>query len=621
MTCVADLTSAAGQEIVAGTAVYRLPTAIPACATPPCNNNTLELVWNASSVNSNLLASEGLCAVADIWGADTSSPPGPANLPDGSPEVILVGGSNVMILSGASGALIHQEALGGEDRGGAPNVDDFDGDGLLEIATALSDFYTVVDLQEPAASCPVWPDALANDFSQANPNPARTPGDVSCVSDADCNEGAVCNTQLSQCVCLHNGWQRQSDDSSSRLTSSSVFDFNGDGAAEVLYNDECEFRIFDGISGDVHFAAVSRGRTWTENPVVADVDNDGNAEVVTFSNTEPGDRCDEDGQNPIGPNGIRVWGDPQDTWVPARRIWNQQSYHVTNVTEAGTIPLHPPDSWDTLNGRTYNTYRSQPRTFGVAPDLTVTGVGIFSPDAQCGELSSTINITYEVTNQGDLRVGPGVQLSFFGIWADGEEALLTAGGSALTATLADGIDPGRSLIETVTFELANQTGRDALPEQVRVVVDSGGEAGSSFGAERECDEENNSRTAVIEAGEMLADLSILLGEASVNCDTRLAQVAVTVVNSGVVTASGVVVHLYAGNPVQGGTRMATHVLDETIAPGASVSLVLDAADFPQNREVTIWGFVDPEGAIAECNEADNIEEADNAIICHEVIIK
>ena len=42
---------------------------------------------------------------------------------------------------------------------------------------------------------------------------------------------------------------------------------------------------------------------------------------------------------------------------------------MTNVTEGGSIPLHEPESWKPYNGRIYNTYRSQPRNYGVAPDL------------------------------------------------------------------------------------------------------------------------------------------------------------------------------------------------------------------------------------------------------------
>lgn len=625
MTCVADLAASPGQEIVAGPTLYRLPETIPACAAPPCAG-ILQAVWTGSAVNTGgnaLLANEGLCAVADIWGADATARPGPANPPDGQAEVILIANGNVIILEGETGQLIFQAALGGAERGGAPNVDDFDGDGFLEIATALSDFYDVIDLQDPEpTNCPAWPTVLPRAFldDQAdNPNTLRTPGDVSCTQDSDCNPGAVCNSSLSACVCLHNGWRRESDDDSSKLTSSSVFDFNGDGAAEVIYNDECEFRIFDGVTGGVHFAAISRGRTWTENPIVADVDSDGNAEVVTFANTEPGDRCEEDGQNPIGPNGIRVWGDPQDTWVPARRIWNQQSYHVTNVTEGGRIPVTPASSWKSYAGRSYNTYRSQPRTFGVAPDLTVTGVGLFSPNAQCGDLSDVINITYEVTNSGDLRVGPGVTLAFFGTWAGVEEPLLAAGGEPLLAALADGIEPNRSVIETVRFELAHQVGRASLPEQIRVEADF--VSGSAFGGERECREDNNSGTVAVEGGKQLADLRVAVGGATVDCGSLVATVAVKVENYGVVTANQAVIQLFAGNPAQGGQLLTQHVLDAPLGPGQSAELSLQVPGFPENRDVTLWAFVDPANAIEECNEADNTDPADNSILCQAVVVR
>src|SRR5690606_15829423 len=155
-----------------------------------------------------------------------------------------------LILDGATGGLIDQRALdtgddgvtpgGGGTRGGAPNVDDFDGDGYMEIASALSNYYIVVDLQEPSAACPEWPTLLPAEGANPNLNEGltRDPGGA-CTTDEECAEGAVCNTLASACVCLHNGWFRDTDDNSSRATSSSVFDFNGDGAAEALYNDEC----------------------------------------------------------------------------------------------------------------------------------------------------------------------------------------------------------------------------------------------------------------------------------------------------------------------------------------------------------------------------------------------
>lgn len=635
MSCVADVHPSPGQELLAGGTLYRLPETLPECDSPPCPGE-LEVIWTSEDI------SDGFCAIADVWGADPSEPPGPANPPDGVPEGILISDGDLVVLNLQTGELIEQRGLGGQ-RGGAPNVDDFDGDGYMEIASALQDFYIVVDLQAPTADdghCPAWPEVLPRETQSDhadNPNVVdlgliRDPGGEGpmslpsgaveagrCESDSDCNEGAVCNTQAGTCVCLHNQWMRNSDDDSSRATSSSIFDFNGDGAAEVLYNDECNFRIYDGVSGRVLFSEISRSRTFTENPVVADVDNDGNAEVVTVLNTEENNRCDDDpvvgGQRiPQGPNGIRVWGDSRDTWVSARRIWNQQSYHVTNITEGGLVPTHPPESWGEFNGRVYNTYRSQPRSYGVAPDLTIAAISVFSPDAACGELGESLEIVFEVKNAGDLRVGPGVEIAIYGTW-DGEEERLQAEDGPLTVTLDASIEPGRSILRSATFNHENQPERDSLPDSVRVFADSGGEEGSSFGAERECNEDNNDLSQEVEAGKQRPDLAIALGEATVDCNQRVAEVEVTVRNEGTAVARDVEVQLFAGDPARGGSALHGFELEEPLEPSSEVTLTVQLPNFPSGRVITLWGTVDPSNRIEECNESDNSDPADNSIGC------
>jgi hypothetical protein len=101
----------------------------------------------------------------------------------------------------------------------------------------------------------------------------------------------------------------------------------------------------------------------------------------------------------------------------------------------------------------------------------------------------------------------------------------------------------------------------------------------------------------------------------VDCAQYVGTVAIAVTNSGVVAAQNVVVHLFGGNPAQGGSRLAEHVLVEPIAPGASVAVDLAVPNFPENRDVTVWAFVDPGNTVEECNEADNIDAADNSIEC------
>jgi hypothetical protein len=432
------------------------------------------------------------------------------------------------------------------------------------------------------------------------------------MQDTDCGDIAkfACNESTGQCVCLHNGWRRQTEDDSSRVTGSSVFDFNGDGAAEVIYNDECRFRIYDGLTGHVYFNEPSESRTRIEYPIVADVDNDGNAEIVFSTSTESG-FCSEGSSPAIKAQynaGIEVWGDASDTWVSARRIWNQHAYHVTNVTEGGMVPVFEPESWNEYNGRIYNTYRSNPRSFGVAPDLTVQAVQVSSPDAVCGELSDQIDIAVRIANIGDLRVGPGTVVGFYGDWTGVPLTgpLHDFGGNPLTYVIQTSLEPGNSIIFSVNYNAAHDT-PGVLPDVVRVVVDDAVQS-------RECNETNNEMQADVDAGEPLPDLTIELG--AINPATCMQpQVPTTVRNIGSAPASNYVVRYYAGDPQAGG-----NVLHEVLRPGPLAPLGEDTfteaiSSFPQNLEILIYGVVDPDNAVEECNDANNKDDANNKVIC------
>ena len=123
------------------------------------------------------------------------------------------------------------------------------------------------------------------------------------------------------------------------IASGTAFDFLGDGGAEAMYGDEQFFYIFDESGGTLAQQGRS-SRTLIEYPVVADVDNDGSAEIVVTSN------AGFSGQT--APT-VTVLRDVEDRWIQARRIWNQHSYHVTNVREDGTIPETEPHHWELLN--------------------------------------------------------------------------------------------------------------------------------------------------------------------------------------------------------------------------------------------------------------------------------
>jgi hypothetical protein len=121
----------------------------------------------------------------------------------------------------------------------------------------------------------------------------------------------------------------------SGFAAGTAFDFLGAGYAEAMYADE-QFLFVYGESGEVLLSSARSSWTQAENPVVADVDNDGSAEIVVVSNG---------GQQPA----VQVIRDTGDRWIQARRIWNQHAYHVTNVREDATIPQIQPKSWLLLN--------------------------------------------------------------------------------------------------------------------------------------------------------------------------------------------------------------------------------------------------------------------------------
>jgi hypothetical protein len=129
-------------------------------------------------------------------------------------------------------------------------------------------------------------------------------------------------------------WSANVQDQSG-VTGSTAFDFLGDGTAEAMYTDEQNLFVFDGATGSIELQASRNSTTLTEYSAVADVDNDGSAEIIVPSQT--------------GAAGLQVIGDADDRWIQARRIWNQHTYHVTNVREDGTIPAMEPPNWKTLN--------------------------------------------------------------------------------------------------------------------------------------------------------------------------------------------------------------------------------------------------------------------------------
>ena len=245
-------------------------------------------------------------------------------------------------------------SAGNTHGGGPPTVADFNGDGFPDVALAGGVGYAVFDgkkLMDPV----------------------------------------VPNDQT-------NLWIKQTQDCSSAATGSSVFDFNGDGKAEVIYGDETTLHVYDGTTGTELFQTCNTNGTLFEYPLVADVDNDGQADIVVVSNSYSGFNC-----GGMKTSGVRIFGDANGNWVRTRRIWNQHPYHVTNVNEDGSIPAMelPNISQPKLNNFRQNV---QPQGEFSAPDLVVTIAPI------CG---GPYGLVATVRNIGSASVPAGVAIGFY----------------------------------------------------------------------------------------------------------------------------------------------------------------------------------------------------------------
>lgn len=360
---------------------------------------------------------------------------------DDEGEVVVVRAGDIYILNhdgtlldvgGTPAQIPIPKANCAKNEGGPPTVADFDGDGQAEIGVAAGDYYAVADLECLATPLPP------------------------------------------QCSDFGIRWKVPNEDCSSRVTGSSVFDFDGDGKAEVVYNDEQLFRVMSGVDGTVLISIPNHSHTRLEMPIVADVDNDGNAEIVFIENASGG-----------ATQGIRIWADANDSWVPTRRIWNQHAYHVTNVNEDGSIPVNEKPNWleptDATVAGVMNNFRQNLPDFDAfaAPDLTV------DVTVSKSECPSYLSLDANVCNKGALVVGAGAKVSF---WDNTTMTQITCANAPVKTSIP--LDPGHC--QKVTCEWVGAP-MDPTPVDVRACVDNQGYDCSPavVGGNHECHEDNN----------------------------------------------------------------------------------------------------------------------------------
>jgi subtilase family serine protease len=352
-----------------------------------------------------------------------------------------------------------------------------------------------------------------------------------------------------------------------------VFDLNGDGRPEVIFNG-AYLRIYDGKDGSLLYKEKTGSSDSYQGAIVVDVDGDNHAEIVAH------------GYDNGGFGGyLSVYGAKNNDWVNTRRIWNQASYHVTNINDDGSIPKNETPSWLTNNNYRCNV----PTTTGPNPyqasDLSASFVRV-----DMANYPISVTITARIGNGGAKTVDPGLKTTFH----DGDPANGgTLIGSALTTKT---LNPGDYEDVTLVWNSPSEGNHT-----IRITADADN-------TQSECDKTNNSVSLPVNIASGKPDLSIaaadIIAPATIP-EGSLTDILVTVRNIGSLQADNVLVRLYTGNPAAGGTQIGSDRIVPTIAAGGTATLKTTWNTLGAAGVSYLYALVDPASTTADANRGNN----------------
>lgn len=221
---------------------------------------------------------------------------------------------------------------------GFSSVGDIDGDGLLDIVVVRNNYY------ESGGGVWVW-NARQNRIIATHVGGEC--GGVPSIGDinGDCSAEIIITFCDTLRVYSYNGSSELEIlytipiVEESGVTSVTLFDLNGDMSNEIIYRDESRMFIFNGLSGHIVAEYPIKSRTSLEYPIVADIDRDGEAEILVTGYTDQ-----------FGQESLFCFESGGEPWMPARAIWNQYAYNPTFVNDDGTIPRNMQSTTTPLPG-------------------------------------------------------------------------------------------------------------------------------------------------------------------------------------------------------------------------------------------------------------------------------
>lgn len=249
---------------------------------------------------------------------------------DGQPGLELVAGSTVYRNDGS--VLWDRSDLGD----GHPAVGDLDGDGDNEVVLMNGRLYvldgatgqTVAGPKHPPTRMDMGAECLNTGGAEGEDPCSVIPTNVA-LADVDGSgtlEIAVARQEILLVYDrnLDEVWRTQIWDGTG-ASGPLAFDFEADGAVDIVYSDEGNVWVYD-QNGTATYQAERGSVTMMETTAIADIDLDGHANMVIGSNEPVFGLSD----------GLDMLTNSGTSWVHARAIWNQHAYVESLVGELGT---------------------------------------------------------------------------------------------------------------------------------------------------------------------------------------------------------------------------------------------------------------------------------------------
>ena len=269
-------------------------------------------------------------------------------------------------------------------------------------------------------------------------------------------------------------------DEDSYSNAATTFDFNQDGDMEVLLTDQSSIKILNGATGAL-LTQLSFGEcTVMQYPIIADVDADGNAEIAI---------CGQFGAGHTNSGHLVVFSSSTVPWAPARKVWNQYMYNVTNINQDLSVPTYLFNNATVFTDpqghvrRPFNNFLQQATTLDQygRPFYGVPDAADVSATVETTDTYALLSVTY--TNQGDAVLNRPYTITLF--------ANTLGGQVILTHVVNESLRQGQTTTQTIQVPLSTLCQIDNLATIVVAVNCEGGGIGQNGGLQAECDIANN----------------------------------------------------------------------------------------------------------------------------------